>query len=51
MGGGNRKECLLEKSCYIQKMKTDNLWGKKCSAADCSTKQNRIAFYPTDVQE
>jgi hypothetical protein len=26
-------------------MMTDNVWGKKCSAADCSTKQNRMAFY------
>jgi hypothetical protein len=34
-----------KKSCYIQKLKTDNVWGKKHSAADCSTKQNRMACY------
>jgi hypothetical protein len=35
-----------KKRCYIQKMKTNNVWGKKRSAADCSTKQNRMAFCP-----
>ena len=42
--GETEKDAFSKKSCYIQKMKTNNVWGKKRSAADCSTKQNRMAF-------
>jgi hypothetical protein len=55
MGGNTRpanereeeteKDAFSRKSCFIQKMKTDNVWGKKCSATDCSTKQNKMIFF------
>jgi hypothetical protein len=44
--GGTEKDAFSKKNCYIQEMKTNNVWGKKRSAADCSTKQNRMAFCP-----
>jgi hypothetical protein len=30
-------------------MKTKNVWGKKGSAPDCSTTQNRMAFYHSNI--
>ncbi len=42
--GETEKDAFSKKSRYIQKMETDNVWAKKRSAADCSTKQNRMAF-------
>jgi hypothetical protein len=47
MNGRGKQERMLskKKAGTYKKMKTDNVWGKKHSATDCSTKQNRMAFY------
>ncbi len=47
--GETEKDAFSKKSCYIQKMEMDNVWAKKYSAADCSTKQNRMAFRQADA--
>jgi hypothetical protein len=46
--GETEKDAFSKKSCYIQKMKTNNVWGKKRSATVCSTKQNIMGFCRAD---